>query len=258
MEEKNTKREESNTYFEERIAHIHNIRKSGQNEKNKIESLVSIAADFHPGEEREFSHKCIVSGIYDTKLLCDTMIDMAEDRMIAHDDLIMDEFHDFVEHFREITQAQDIPAKGKDDFNRRCMAIQDLVKELMSKYSEMEEDSQQKDYYRGCLVRALGKIEQLDNEKRKLEWELADKPKEIEEQVLMNLIEIAKNKPIQTRQGIKSLLQDYVNKSPIPKGPLGFHEELASLDDEHPQPKVVTVNGGVYNEIHDNKNVKLK
>ncbi len=191
------------------------------------------------------------------KLLCDTMIDMAEDRMIAHDVLIMDEFRDFVEHFQEINQAQEIPAKGKDDFIGRCVSIQNLVKELMSRYSEMEAASQQRNYYRGCLVRALGKIEQLDNEKRNLEWELADKPKEIEEQVLMNLIEISKNKPIQTRQGIKSLLQDYVNKSPIPKGSSGFLKELAALDNVHPQPKNVTINGGIYNDIHDNNEVNL-
>ena len=257
MEEKTLENNSPNHYFEERIAHIHNTRKSGENAKHKIESLVSIADDFHPGDERHLSHECLDSGIYDMKLLCDTMINMAEDKMIAHDVLIMDEFRDFVEHFREITQAQEIPAKGKNDFNRRCMAIQDLVKELVSKYSEMEAASQQRDYYRDCLERALGKIEQLDNEKRNLEWELADKPKEIEEQVLMNLIEIAKNKSLQTRQGIKSLLQDYVNNSSISKGSPGFHEELASLDDEHPQPKNVTMNGGIYNDIHDNREVKL-
>lgn len=257
MEEKALGNNSPNSYFEERIAHIHSIRKSGHNAKHKIENLVSIADDFHPGEERYLLRECIDSDIYDMKLLSDTMIDMAEDRMIAHDVLIMDEFRDFIEHFRKITQAQKIPAKNKDDFSRRCMAIQDLVKELMSKYSEMETASQQRDYYRGCLVRALNMIEQLDNEKRNLELELADNSREIEEQVLMNLIEIAKNKSLQTRQGIKSLLQDYVNKSPILKGSSGFHEELASLDDEHPQPKNVTMNGGIYNDIHDNEKVNL-
>ena len=116
MEEKTLENNSPNRYFEERIAHIHNIRKSGQNAKHKIESLVSIADDFQPEEERYLLREYLDSGIYDIKLLCDTMIDMAEDKMIAHDVLIMDELHDIVEHFRKITQAQEIPSKGQGRF----------------------------------------------------------------------------------------------------------------------------------------------
>ena len=90
--------------------------------------------------------------------------------------------------------------------------------------------------------------------------ELSDKPKEVEERVLKNLIEIAKNKSLSTRQGIKSLLLDYMSKNNISISSSDFQEKLATLDDEMTEPKTsVTVNaGGNYNDIHDNSTVNQK
>lgn len=255
MEDKKKDKKESNSYFEDRIAHIHNIRKSGYNAKNKIENLVSIADDYQHGGNHFFFREC--DGIYDLQLLCDSMIMMAEERMVAHEVMIMDEFSDFVELFRKSTQAQNNMEEEKSDFSDRCIAIQNQFKELMSKYSKIDEISRQRNYYKDCLQRALGLLDKLENEKRNLEWELDDKSKEVEARVLMGLIEIANNKPLSTRQGLKSLLQDYVSKNNVAIGSSDFHKELSALDDERPEPKMVTVQGS-YNDIHDNGTVNQK
>lgn len=248
MEDRKKDKKESNTYFEDRIAHIHNIRKSGYNAKNKIENLVSIADDYQHGGNQFFFREC-GDGIYDLQLLCDSMIMMAEERMIAHEVMIMDEFSNFVELFKRNTQTQKNTKEEKSDFTDRCTAIQNQVKELISKASKIDEMSRLKNYYHNCLLRALGSVEQLDKEKRNLEWELADKSKEVEERVLMNLIEIANNKPLSTRQGLKSLLQDYMSKNNVAIGSSDFHKGLAALDDERTNLEMV-VNGDIVQNKH--------
>jgi hypothetical protein len=257
MEDKRTKKEESSTYFEERIAHIHEIRMSGDSVINKINSLISIADDYNNKSNRSFHLES--DGIYDLTLLCDTMINMAESQMLAHEVMVMGEFHDFVERFRKNTQAQNYPSAVAPGFTIGCRALKDQIDALMSKYSTIEKDLQQKDHYYECLVRALCSIEQIDKEKRNLEHEMSNKQKKTEERVLMSLIEIAKNKPLSTRQGLKSLLQDYVNKNKVSISSSDFPQKLSALDDEQPDPKVVNVsNGGQYNDIHDNTTVNQK
>lgn len=257
MEDKITKKEESSTYFEERIAYIHKVHMSGDVAKKKIESLISIADDYQPSNNRSFHLK--IDDVYDLQMLCDTMINMAMDRMLAHEVMNMDEFRDFVECFQKNTQSHNKPTGGTSDFTNRCMAIQNQIKELMSKYSTIEKDLQKKDYYYECFLRSVRSIDQLDKEKRNLEREMSDKQRKTEERVLMCLIEIAKNKPLSTRQGLKSLLQDYVNKNKVSISSSDFPQKLSALDDEQPDPKVVNVNnGGQYNDIHDNTTVNQK
>lgn len=261
MEENIVADNKTDCNFKESIIKIIEIRMSSLDARRKIEKLASITDDFEHNKGRNLfaRHAELTSGKYDINMLCEMMLNMAEGRMVSHEILHMEDLEAFITLILETTPQQETPIKGREDFKHRCLTIQDLTKELMSNYSEMEAAALQKDYFQICLNKALLEIERLDNEKKKLKGELADLPMMVENQVLMNLIEIAKNKSLQTRQGIKSLLQDYFNKKPISKISLDFREELATLDNERPQPKTVNVNGGgTYNDIHDNKEVITK
>lgn len=238
MKEERIEKKESNPYFEERIKHIQQLRSSGLSAKNIIKSLVSIADDFNT----EDANSLPLKNIYDLQLLCDTMMDIAEKRMSTHEIMIFEEFTDFIELFREKTIMQKSQAEEQPDFIKIFEEIERNVGKLKSKFFEMEKAVQKKDYYQHCLENALCTLEQLDQEKRNLELELSDKPKEVEERVLKNLIEIAKNKSLSTRQGIKSLLLDYMSKNNISISSSDFQEKLATLDDELAEPKTV-VNG---------------
>ena len=246
MEKNKTEKKETDTYFEERIAKIHEIRTNRQSVENKIVSLVSIADDFELEKERLIWLKC--KRIHDLQLLFDTMINMAEDRVIEHKRIVMDDFLSLINSFQKITQTQNNPAEEKYVLTDSCEEILKHVKELRSTCSEVETKLQRANHNEKILVSALNELERYDKDNKDLMRELKNKPKEVEERVLMNLIEIAKNKPLSTRQGLKSLLQDYVSKNNVTIGLSNFQQELAALDDERPEIKAVVKGDFVQNK----------
>jgi len=250
IEEKTSKNKESNRYFDERIAYIDKIRKSSSGAIKKIGDLASIAEDYF-SEDHSLVDKCKEHAKYgfDMNLLFDTLLSIAEDKMNSHEVLVMDDFHDFVKHFVKIISPIENPVEvkvqGTVDPNNFSETMQPLLHELM--VAGTKATTQQRDYYRKWLIRALVKIEQLESLIMDIEWASDDKPKEVEEQMLRIFIEIAKKKPFTTRQGIKNLLQDYVIDM-VARPSKELIKELAALDNERPQPQVLN-NYGEYNAV---------
>ena len=120
-----------------------------------------------------------------------------------------------------------------------------------------------------CYMEELSN--QLDEERKQraeMEMKLAEMTKLLgsiakkssEEAILkaiQTFINYSKRKTSDKRTYIKNTILEFtsVNRISLP-------EELSTtidcLDDEQTEPKIVTMNGGIYNDIHDNKEVNYK
>ena len=135
-----------------------------------------------------------------------------------------------------------------DDRIRLTESIDELLKENEDQKADIE-----------SLQQLLAEAEMKLAETRKLLDSVTKKSSEEGVQkALQTFVNYSKRKTSDKRTYIKNTILEFANVNRIP-----LPEELANaidnLDDEQSEPKVVNVgNGGVYNDIHENGEVRGK
>ncbi len=157
---------------------------------------------------------------------------------------------------KELAQEQERLAEKtkRVDWSKQCF---EAARDLFAENKKLSED----------IVKLQ---KQLDEEKRQradLEMNLAETRKLMDsiakksseegvQKAIQTFVNYSKRKTSDKRTYIKNTILEFssVNRISLP-------EELSAtidcLDDEQTEPKSVTMNGGVYNDIHDNKDVNV-
>ena len=143
--------------------------------------------------------------------------------------IILEWSRKYIEHLKEAQSEIDSLKKDKDDLQRQLAEERKQRAEMEMKLAEM--------------TKLLGSIAKKSSE-------------EGMQKALQTFVNYSKRKTPDKRTYIKNTILEFTNVNRIT-----LSEELANaidaLDDEQTEPKNITVNGN-YNDIHDNKEVKMR
>ena len=121
---------------------------------------------------------------------------------------------------------------------------------LRSEIDELEAELKEKD-------KKIVQLETQLNEMSKLSAGVAKKSSQDDVlKVMRTYLNISKRKTLSKREAAKTVFMDLFTSTKLDL-PDDIKEMLTYLDDEQAEPKVVNVAGN-YNDIHDNKAVKMK
>lgn len=158
---------------------------------------------------------------------------------------------------RELAQEQERLTDQAKQLEER-MRLMDAVDGLL------EENTMQRDVI-DTLQQQLAEekqrradLETMMNEMGKLSAGMARKAAQDDfHKALRIYLNISKRKTIGKREAAKNVITDLMTSAKL-ELPDDIMELLEHLDDEQSEPKNVTVNGGVYNDVHNNKEVMVK
>ena len=135
---------------------------------------------------------------------------------------------------------------------------QDKLTEAYSEINSLRDDFEELSRQLAMERRQKAELEMKLGETNKLLTSITNKSSsEAILKALQTFVNHSKRKTQDKRTYIKSTLLEFANVNRV-----SLPEELANaidgLDDEQTEPKIVTMNGGIYNDIHDNKEVNYK
>ena len=140
-----------------------------------------------------------------------------------------------------------------EDYKNLLDVMDDVLEE--NRRQQQEIDTLQQQLTEEKRMRA--ELEMKLKETRQLSDSVAKKSSEDGVvKALSTYVNRSKRKTADKRAYIKNMILEFVSVNGLSL-PEDLTATIDSLDDEQSEPKSVTVNGGVYNDIHDNKEVNL-
>ena len=157
---------------------------------------------------------------------------------------------------RELTQEQERLCDRARQVDER-MRLMDGMVELACEHRKLQEECESLQQQLAEEKRQRAELEMKLAEMGKLSAGVAKKSSE--EALLKALsayVSRSKRKTSDKRAFAKSAVLEFANANGLAL-PDDLSAAIECLDDEQSEPKNVTVNGGVYNEIHDNREVRV-
>ena len=152
------------------------------------------------------------------------------------------------EYENVVTRAEEL-----NELNKVLEGVDVLLQDnenLRSEIDELEAELKEKD-------KKIVQLETQLNEMSKLSAGVAKKSSQDDVlKAMRTYLNISKRKTLSKREAAKTVFMDLFTSTKLDL-PDDIKEMLTYLDDEQAEPKVVNVAGN-YNDIHDNKTVKMK
>ena len=152
------------------------------------------------------------------------------------------------EYENVVTRAEEL-----NELNKVLEGVDAVLQDnenLRSEIDELEAELKEKD-------KKIVQLETQLNEMSKLSAGVAKKSSQDDVlKAMRTYLNISKRKTLSKREAAKTVFVDLFTSTKLDL-PDDIKEMLTYLDDEQAEPKVVNVTGN-YNDIHDNKTVKMK
>ena len=158
----------------------------------------------------------------------------------------------------------DAPLQNLKDFVAQWTNFFHVVQQVMAENEQLRQRVAEQDEK---FEKQAETVNQLTEKNAALEMKLSemtklsgDVAKKSSQEGLLKAVRTfvnrSKQKRIEKRMAVKELLLELANANSI-VFPADLAATIDALDDEHSEPKTVTVNGN-YNDVHDNGSVGLK